>query len=120
MDVEKLRKTRDAIAASETFDQTTWGTVCGTPGCVAGHAVVAGGWKIEAGHFGTCAVACTKQGRTRLIQDVATEELGLTELERLRMFGAEPLGGGVNVTAKCAIDMLDRAIETGKVEWTGK
>jgi len=120
MNVEKLRKTRDAIAASQTFNQTAWGSPCGTPGCVAGHAVVESGWKIVPGSFETYAVSCTKRGRFRTIEGVATEELGLTEDEARKMFGAEPLGGGVTVTRAHALAMLDRAIGTGKVEWTGK
>jgi len=120
MNVGKLRRTRDAIAASETFNQTAWGNPCGTPGCVAGHAVVAGGWKIVPGSFETYAVSCTKRGRFRTIEEVAAEELELIDSEARKMFAAEPLGGGVTVTRAHALAMLDRAIETGKVEWTGK
>ena len=118
MDKQALKRTRDAIAASQTYDQTTYAAVdmkddvyCYTPACVAGHAVAAHGYTVIPD--GQC-VSDDCPGAD--IQEVARVILGLDDGEMYAMFDGEPFRTYV-VTKEDALNMLDRAIETDKVDW---
>lgn len=74
---EVIRKEPDA------HDQETWGWLdddydCGTVACIAGHAVVQAGYKLE-NNYGQC--LNPQLGSIRRIEDVAQELLGLDDAE---------------------------------------
>ena len=43
MNRDAIKRTRDAIAVSETYSQREYFSKCGTPACIAGHCVAAEG-----------------------------------------------------------------------------
>ena len=108
MNVENLRKLRAAIAKSETYNQMEIFHGCGTPACLAGHAIL-----LMHGH--DISEYFREWGGLALMS--AEAWLGLTPRQSAEMFTPHPLGDRT-VTKEDALDMLDRAISTGKVLWT--
>ena len=131
MNKELLKKVRDRIAdESVHYDQSRYwidglpgnfaaqcdametiiqdGKFCGTPCCVAGHAVAVAG------------VEKSLSLQKHSIQDVAQELLELKNSEAVRMFAPAPIRYGLGYfcpTRAEVLFMLDYAIETGKVNW---
>ena len=109
MNVERLRKLRDVIAESKTYDQSDYFHGCGTPACLAGHAaVLAHGTKRY----------LSKCGRVMatLAHYDAKAWLDLTSDQSMAMFSATPMDD-LLTEKDDALAMLDRAIETGEVRW---
>ena len=102
MNIENMRKLRDVIAESKTYDQRRFFHPCGTPACLAGHACMLAGEKAQ-----------WSVDRTVII---AEDWLGLSVTEAADAFYAGPMGDDAP-TKEDALAMLDRAIETGKVRW---
>ena len=112
MNREALKRTRDAIAASQTYDQTTYADyACNTPACVAGHAVVAHGYTFTARNDCYKAPVAGVSFLGGEIQNVARVILGLDDSEMAVMFA------GLLKTKADALDMLDQAIEYDNVYW---
>ena len=109
MNIEALKKTRDLLARSQTYDQSTWvhdGTEahpCGTPACVAGH--------IMAAHSdGPLDPEVSTSGDAAALADLSSSEREL-------MFQQNPYRGTRNATKDDALAMLDHAIEHQEVKW---
>ena len=119
MNVERMKRLRDAIAESESYYQESYFHYdsrgphpCGSPACLAGHAVLLA---IEAdtrpeGYY-------ADMGLLGGVEDDASFWLDLDPCESARMFESCPLWGKSGATKEEALDMLDRAIETGVIEW---
>ena len=108
MDTKNLKKLRDVIAESETFDQKClFHHECGTPGCVAGHAALLARGDAKFGG---------DIWRDKHIMDDARTWLDLTPAQECVMFDAHPLDKYWTEKGE-VLTMLDRAIETGKVRW---
>ena len=78
---------------------------CGTPACIAGHAVWLAGWwgRLPTG-FGAQI-------------DFAKDWLGLSQAERYALFSAHPDGLDDPPTAQDAAATLRHLAETGEVDW---
>ena len=125
MNKEALIRTRDAVAASQTYDQSMFtclvnegagiDNICRTPACVAGHAVVANGYTFIDGY------ECQSENMSHFgaISVIAKNILGLTEDEEYLMFTAKPFehDRSYETTKKDALRMLDNAIEHDEVDW---
>ena len=109
MNVENMRKLRDTIAESETYDQGRFFHECGTPACLAGHAVMLS--KAEAP-----VLADWKTAPVEYIVGYAAAWLGITGGQSISMFAGEPCDDR-SATKREALDMLNRAIKTGEIEW---
>ncbi|MCY4129004.1 MAG: hypothetical protein OXG15_07155 [Gammaproteobacteria bacterium] len=97
---------RDPVMLKSAFDEE--GEFCGTPCCIAGHAIAATGAKIAS------------QWKDSDFGLTAQELLRLSEKEALKMFDPRPIkdiGSSRRATRQEAVAMLDRAIKTGKVKW---
>ena len=118
MNVTNLKKTRDHIAAHpDGFDQTRWMHYCGTPGCIAGYAVMACGGTLVPEHHqrDRC---MTADGEMMRADEHAEDLLELTGDQSKVMFTAVSYGiFGGQPTAAEALAMLDHAIEHGEVRW---
>lgn len=67
---------------------------CGTTLCLAGQTAVSAGWVLEWHTYsdGTAtASVCSRDGKTRNIEDAAMEELGLSDPETMVLFGLADL-----------------------------
>lgn len=136
MNIENLKLLRDAIAESETYDQSRWAHPCGTPACVAGHAAVLAGGTLVWGRLGRFAqitpntALCEIDGVRRPVENVATDWLELNGLQAAGMFQGNPYDefppnhrvpgyGPVpsHPTKRHALAMLDDAIEHQQVNW---
>ena len=107
LNVERLKRLREAVAESETFEQSIFYHPCGTPACIAGHCI----WLAEESPDRREFVRLCSDTRMR-----AKNWLGLTYIQADTMFDGYPLGNR-RVTKAEALDMLDRAIATGVVVW---
>ncbi|WP_419917482.1 hypothetical protein [Candidatus Poriferisocius sp.] len=128
MNVDAIRRTIDSIkAAPDTYCQSIWAWTkdphgCGTPACVAGHAVAGNGHEIVKAPFST-AVTARLNGKKMPIHDAAAEVLGLDLQQSLDLFAAHPYliidshQCIFTPTAADAIETLERLIETGEVTW---
>ena len=114
MNIENMRKLRDVIAESETYDQGRFFHECGTPACLAGHAVILS--KADAP-----VLSDWKNAHGEHIARCAASWLGITDGQSIGMFAGEPFDGEPcddrSATKRDALAMLDRAIETGRIEW---
>ena len=119
MNVENLKKVRDAIAQNPTtYDQRWYAHECGTPACIAGWAA---SLSLRDGETLNWGGIKRPDGRYANPHTRAQQWLGLSPHDAGRMFDEHPvLSGGefrVDPTVQEALAMLDRAIETGKVVW---
>jgi len=131
MNKELLQKVRDRIAdESVHYDQGDYwyspgedgfydtvrdaikeNKFCGTPCCIAGHAIAAAG------------IDKAYEVRNKDFQEAAEVILDLTPDEAVAMFDATPIfdegarSGYREPTREEALAMLGRAIETGEVKW---
>lgn len=71
---------RHIQAHPEEHRQDVYFTACGTAGCVAGHTVLAHGFRF----FGN--ISCGRDGIAGSVDDVAKQLLGLTTLESHELF----------------------------------
>jgi hypothetical protein len=108
MNREKIEKLIKVLEKSETYNQATYVNECGTPACIAGHAVMMeeddpndfiGGFFLA-----------------------AQQILGLSLTDASLMFHETivydyELRKYADITKEMAIDMLKRFLETGQVEW---
>ena len=111
MNVERLRKLRDVIAESKTYDQKEYFHDCGTPACLAGHATV-----LALGYEGSSTDHEEMQSFSEDSEEIAGDWLDLSYTECGVMFNCHPLPRH-DATKEDALAMLNRAIETGKVRW---
>lgn len=93
--VALANKVMEYIEANpEEYDPTRWAirNSCGTACCFAGRTVMMTGWELIFGRHGDddelTAAWCSQDGEVRFINEVATEELGLTEGEADELFDA--------------------------------
>ena len=121
MNKEALMITRNAVAASHTYDQQIYThaaesnnphTTCHTPACVAAHVVAAHGYTFIMDH--SC--RSDKRPKSVFIKDAAKEILGLTLREESSMFDGQPFGQQP-ATKEEALRMIDYAIATNTVDW---
>ena len=126
MNTGNLRRTARAIEDHpDWYDQGEWLNDCGTPACVAGHAVyVAGGEFRPEGPEGpeepNGLICRAADGRVLPIRDYAAEILGLNPRQAGVMFAAVPQdtwGQKFTPTAAEAVAMLTEAADTGRVVW---
>ena len=114
MNVENIRKTIEAIRVSNSYSQDRF-VHCGTPACIAGHAVVACGWKLH-----PSLEIITRDNvppwEFHGIEQTAKEELGLTDLQATELFAGSPLFDR-EPSKQDAIDTLEHFLETREVEW---
>ena len=114
MHVDNIRKTIESLKASTTYDQQIYQKPCGTPGCIAGHAV------IDAGFF-LCPEdedCFNEEGSSYEIEYTASKWFGLEEDEAYKLFSMHPMiKYGKMATKEDAIAVLENLIETGKVDW---
>lgn len=99
MNTERILKLADVIEESETYDQTQFFHPCGTPGCIAGHAVTM--------------LGSDEKGPNT--SEIAREELGLDEVQATALFFVWPFT--INPTAKQAATVLRHLARTGEVDW---
>lgn len=93
--VALANKVMEHIEANpEEHDPTRWAirNSCGTACCFAGRTVVMTGWELIFGRHGgsddLTAAWCSRDSEVRFINEVAAEELGLTEDEADELFSA--------------------------------
>ena len=123
MNVEALKKARDCLAKSTTYDQAIWAhQECGSPACVAGHIVVANGCRIErlnVHNLGARFFAVSDDKATE-IELAAASIADLDDLEMADMFDGNVYcydENNISPTKGEALAMLDHAIEHGEVRW---
>ena len=120
---ERLLHLADVVEASDTYDQTAYfhsaddgcrtkneepgihGALCGTPGCVAGHAV----------SLFDSETAWDPDDR-RLIHRTARDLLGLSISQAADLFDGAPLKGR-KIGKELAAEVLRRLAYTGNVDW---
>ena len=103
MNIQNLKRLRDVIAETETYNQVFVFHECGAPACLAGHAAfLARQDDVPNSHLQAWGVA--------------EEWLDLTMAQSNAMFASAPLWN-YSTTKEDALAMLDRAIETGEVRW---
>ena len=131
MNVKALKNTRDAIAASHTYCQVQYMNECGTPACVAGHAVVANEHTLFFGINEDGKDEIHINGKDESVSAFAQDILGLTTDEAMHMFQGYPMQWAsresrmtlcdskyMGATKEQAIAMLEYAMEHHKVLWT--
>lgn len=102
MNKDRLMKVREVVAVSPTFQMDRYAHDCGTPACVAGHAIVMfhEGELLPVSHY----------------KGTAQELLGLSSDEAdwlfLGMFSQKPLG---EVTREAVIAAIDHLLAGGPV-----
>ena len=124
MNIEALKKARDCLAESKTYDQSNWTHPCGSPACVAGHIVAANGHEITKIPWGRVDVRCyvIMGGDARPIDVAAAVIAGLEIGQAGQMFSGNPYVTScaevqTPVTKEEALSMLDHAIEHDEVKW---
>ena len=113
MNIDNIRKTIESLRASTTYDQTEYNDDCGTPACIAGHAVIDAGLILKT-NLGYC---YDVEGVVYDIEEAAATWLGLKDECVVDLFYMYPLGGKT-VTKEDAIKVLENLIETGEVDWS--
>ena len=112
---ENIQKTIDSLTESETYDQRKVVWSCGTPACIAGHAIKS---CTDYTLLGKHAVY-SKSGK--LIPggcvSVMANLFGITYEQSNAVFRAHPDPNKYTVTKQDAIDMLERLLVTGEVYW---
>ena len=113
MNRKAIKRTRNAIIDSGTYDQTVWVHDCETPGCIAGHAICAHGWVPTATVDISTQTATPPDGGLPQYIDVAARDiLGLDSEQADELFSANAEGDPVAV--------LNHLLETGEVDWSAK
>ena len=122
-DFKMLAKVRDAVAKSKTFNQERWYNECGTPGCIAGHAVAcAEGWTVRDrgadlplyDRF----VPVDPSGYILDWDDAGAEILDLDKETADSLFSEDPLSSERSVTRVEAVRAIENVIETGSPCWS--
>ena len=98
----------ESIDDSE-YDQRRITHDCGTPACIAGHAIYTGG----AIHLLDNEVG----SNSMYILDCAAKYLELSEDEKFNIFRAFPFVHGYKTTKQEAVRMLKNFLEIGEVVW---
>ena len=129
MNIENVKRVRDAVAASKSFDMARWGITtyddvefkdghfCGSPGCIRGHAVAL---MIDDGLYECSEV---EDDHTRYVSiDNAHCDAGVWMGLDIDMAGelflpAEPSASIYLITQDQAVKCLDHLLETGVVDW---
>ena len=118
MNIDNIRTTIESLKASTTYDQRAYinpSYICGTPGCIAGHAAIDAGYTFKPGRY-----CCYHNGNARPVAAVAAEWFGIIpdSTETNLMFCGTPFEYGIgSIPKEFAIAMLENFIETGKVNW---
>ena len=113
MNVDNIRTTIESLRASTTYDQTEYNDDCGTPACIAGHAVIDAGLILKT-NLGYC---YDVEGVVYDIEEAAATWLGFGGQRVADLFSIYPLGEKT-VTKEDAIAVLENLIETGEVDWS--
>ena len=118
MNIERIRTLAAHVRTLEDtkqsdpdgFHQGWWTHVCGTPSCVAGHAVALFEGTDAKGRIEKFTEEGAVRARACALLDIDPEQ-GET------LFDSKPYGQGAAVTAQEAAGTLDRLAETGRVVW---
>lgn len=114
MNKARMLELADFIEKSETFDQTGWFNLCGTPACIAGHAVVCSGKWISYREGSVINDA----GEIETVGRAASDWLELLRSQAVDLFDADPFESFYpESTAADAAATLRRAAETGEIKW---
>ena len=112
MNRKAIERTRDALIDSTTYDQERWAHDCDTPGCIAGHAVLAHGYVFAPDPHGHMTRVRHPCGGVRFIDLAAKDLLDLDREQADELFSADAEGDPVAV--------LNHLLETGEVDWSAK
>ena len=118
MNIDNIRKTIESLKASTTYDQADYNHPCGTPACIAGHAVVDAGYIFSS----KTGIVINKNGDKVLLDKVALDWFGfsdpyLFDITRPGPLGKDSQGEYIHVPKEYAIAMLEKLIRTGVVDW---
>ena len=116
MNTENILKLANLIEFSETYDQTCFKHLCGTPACIAGHAVILAGGRLSPSSYDNGLCLDQHGGRSHA-RVVAKEWMGLNERQANDAFDPCPYSWDHDTTPQDAAAMLRHLAETGKVEW---
>ena len=118
MNIDNIRKTIESLKASTTYDQTDYNHICGTPACIAGHAIVDAGYIFSS----PSGIIINQNGDKAQLNKVISEWFGLSDAYLFDITRAAPLGRDnqgeyIHVPKEYAIAMLEKLIRTGVVDW---
>ena len=119
MNTENILKLAETIEKSETYDQTRFAHICGTPACIAGHAALLAE---PDGQMVAATERCGphfkfSDGNIGYISQIAQTWLGLGDWSADELFQGWPFGEDKEVTAAQAAQVLRHLAETGEVDW---
>ena len=130
MDIPEILALADDIEASESYDQNHFFNLCGTPGCIAGHAVARRGYTMDEDGLLACPPYCTSpDGYDVPIEHMAGVIIGVHGELAARLFDGEPRDGdgdrivfaGTALTdgpsPQEAAEVLRHLAKTGVVDW---
>ena len=116
MNREAIKELIEILKKTNTFDQTRFfnsGNPCGTPACIAGHALAMRGFIYYMTSPGMCVHPSAPDSRF-FINEQAAEILGLDSWDAEELFSPWP-----DVSKYDAVATLERLLDTGRVEWQG-
>ena len=113
LNIENIKKTIEALKTTESYDQTLWYHICGTPGCITGHAIFS---CTDYGILNCQAVIDSHANFVNCIDDILTDIFNVSKYQCDLITDQNPLKGPT-ATAEDAIRMLEGLIETGTVNW---
>ena len=111
MNRERILQLADYIEGSESYKQSSWFNSCGTPGCIAGHAVV-----MKEKYEGFDKLYPNNPPKKHFAK-TAQKFLDLSDKQSLYLFDGYPFNFGYRPTGRDAAKTLRYLAETGEVFW---
>ena len=104
MNIKNIQRVRNVIEAHpDQYDQEDFFHDCGTPSCIAGHAVFHRDYAIAL---------------NRSVYTIARDQFGISSTAAKQLFHGAPYGvEELPPTPAEALGVLDHLIETGEVKW---